>query len=190
MNLLSIGEMTVMIKFYHAVDRRSRKAMTEYLSGHFRYNTMNSWNCSTSYAQNLKIYNLGLDSVITDKLYSLIQIPAFYETLKNLMFEFGEEHDYRWQAGMNGRSGGYLVLYQGRTERNRAVSYPGRSTDMDEDFGEWTLSQLRDRTETVQSFDKLADAIVVEALWLAKHYTVEEETIFIEKTRPVLVPVS
>jgi len=201
--------------------------MANYLSGHFRYNTMNSWNRCTSYACNLKIHHLGFESRIVDKLFSLIQVPEFYESLNDLMNEFGDEHDYRWQAGMNGRSGGYLVLYQGSREPSgyksyctrcgqmnytsvaetgnicgacyeparrdysythmRIVSYPGRGTDDGEDFSDWPIYQLRDRVELVQGFDKLADAMVEEALWLAKNFDVQEESYFVEKTRPILV---
>lgn len=217
-----------MRKFYHPVDKRSREAMTEFLTGHFRYNTMNSWNRSTSYAHNLKIYNLGLDNDITDKLYSLLQVEESYDPLNDLMREFGESNNYRWQAGMNGRSGGYLVLYQGQLEPSgyksrcircgqqnyksvaesgnicgrcreparrdyphthmRTVTYPGRSTDEYEDFEDWTLSQLRERIELIQEFDRLADAIVAEAICIAKNYKVCEENYFVEKTRLALVP--
>ena len=37
------------------VDRRSREQMVEFLAGHFRYNTMNSWNRGTSYANRVKV---------------------------------------------------------------------------------------------------------------------------------------
>ena len=43
--------------------------------------------------------------------------------LKPLMDAFAEAHNYRWQAGMNGRSGGYLVLYQGETKLSQYKSY-------------------------------------------------------------------
>ena len=39
--------------------------------------------------------------------------PSDSDELKELMDNFAAEHNYRWQVGMNGRSGGYLVLYQG-----------------------------------------------------------------------------
>ena len=45
-----------MIEFAQKIDMRNRKKMTEYLKNHFRYYTANSWNRSTSYACNLKIY--------------------------------------------------------------------------------------------------------------------------------------
>lgn len=112
-----------MQKFYHHVDKRSRKDMTQYLINHFRYDTMNSWNQATSYACNLKIYNLGLEREITDKLYDLIGVDEFYEPLRDLMQDFGAAHGYEWQAGMNGRSGGYLVLYQGELKPSGYKSY-------------------------------------------------------------------
>lgn len=202
--------------------------MTEYLTGHFRYSTMNSWNQSTSYACNMKIHSLGLSSDVTDKLYDMIQVDGFYDSLNDLMRDFDADHNYEWQVGMNGRSGGYLVLYQGGQkpsehksycsacgQRNftsitetgnicgvcrnptrvdykkppmQIFTYPGRSTDMYEDFEDWSMWQLRDRVDLVQDLDRLADAMVQEALYIAEHYSVEEETVFIEKQQMVLVP--
>ena len=43
-------------RFFKRVDKRSRAEMTAYLAGHFRYDTMHSWNRSTSYACNMKLY--------------------------------------------------------------------------------------------------------------------------------------
>lgn len=109
--------------FYRPVDYRSRKDMTEYLQNHFRYPTLNSWNGSTSYACNLKIYQLGLDSDTVDKLFDLIQTDDFFRELSFLIQDFGAAHNYLWQAGMNGRSGGYLVLYQGECITSGYKSY-------------------------------------------------------------------
>ena len=47
-----------MKQFYEKVDLRSRKDMVDFLENHFRYFTMNSWNRSTSFANNMKLYNL------------------------------------------------------------------------------------------------------------------------------------
>jgi len=41
--------------FYKQVDKRYRETMRKFLRKHFRYNTMNSWNRSTSYANNIKL---------------------------------------------------------------------------------------------------------------------------------------
>jgi hypothetical protein len=190
--------------------------MTDYLEHHFRYPTMNSWNRSTSYACNLKVDRLGLEHELVMKLLDLIQLPEFFETINDLIHDFGAEHNWLWQAGFNGRSGGYLVLYQGELkpsgyksyctacgQRNyrsiteggnicgvcrqpkrvdypkthmQITTFPGCGTDDCEDWDEWELWQLKERVRLVQQFDQLADAIVDEALYLAKNYQVEEES--------------
>jgi len=109
--------------FIVKVDTRSRKAMINYLSGHFRYDTANSWNAATSYAHNMKLYNLGLGREISDRLYELIECEGFFMSIDDIIASFGAEHDYNWQAGFNGRSGGYLVLYQGGQEPSGYKSY-------------------------------------------------------------------
>ena len=212
--------------FSKRVDKRSRAEMTAYLSGHFRYNTMNSWNRSTSYACNMKLYKLGLDRETEDKLWDMIQVPEFYERLNERIEDFNRQHNYLWQAGWNGRSGGYLVLYQGGTKPSRYRSYctkcgqknytsvaetgnrcgvcneetridfskppiqiffyPGRDVDMGEDFEDWSLYELKQRTELVQEFDQLADDIVEEALHIASEHTVEEQVIYKPITELVL----
>ena len=212
--------------FSRRVDKRSRAEMTAYLSGHFRYNTMNSWNRSTSYACNMKLYKLGLDRGTEDKLWDIIQVPEFYERLNERIEDFNWQHNYLWQAGWNGRSGGYLVLYQGGTKPSRYRSYctkcgqknytsvaetgnrcgvcneearvdyikppmqifsfPGRDVDMDEDFEDWSLYELQQRTELVQEFDRLADDIVAEALYIAQNHSVEERTVYMPTTELVL----
>lgn len=216
-----------MRRFYQPIDMRSRQAMTAYLKAHFRYPTANHWNRSTSYACNLKIHSLGMETEIVKKLFDLIQTDEFYEPLNALKLEFGERHGFLWQAGMNGRSGGYLVLYQGEIEPSgyksfciacgqqnykmvsengatcgrcgkpsrrdypkthmRVATYPGRGTDDGEDFKEWSMYELRARVELVQDFDRLADAMVQEAIYQVKHFSVEEESFMVEKRRKVLV---
>ena len=111
------------MKFFKAVDLRSRKAMTEFLKEHFRYDTMNSWNCSTSYANNVKVHKLGLTAEQEDKLWKLIDTDEYYDELRCAMDDFAEAHDYAWQAGFNGRSGGYLVLYQGSKKYSEHLSF-------------------------------------------------------------------
>ena len=212
--------------FSQRVDKRSRAEMTAYLSGHFRDNTMNSWNRSTSYACNMKLYKLGLDQETEDKLWDMIQVPEFYEWLNERIEDFNWQHNYLWQAGWNGRSGGYLVLYQGGTKPSgyrsyctncgqknytsiaetgnwcgvcneearvdyikppmQIFSFPGRDVDMDEDFEDWSLYELQQRTELVQEFDRLADDIVAEALYIAQNHSVEERTVYMPTTELVL----
>ena len=200
------------------IDTRSRKAMTEYLSKHFRYNTMNSWSQSTSYANNVKVYNLGLTGEPEDKLYQMLELSEFYERLNILLEEFARKHNYLWQVGFNGRRGGYIVLYQGYVkpsqyksyctscgQRNyKSVSetgqsrcgrcgddarvdyikppleigtYPGKSTDMYEDFEDWEMYQLRERVRLVCEFDELCDAILATVVDLVDNYEIDEEVV-------------
>lgn len=84
---------------------------------------MNSSNRSTSYACNLKLYNLGLEHETENKLYEMMEAQEFFDAQRELLLDFGEDHQYRWQAGMNGRSSGYLVLYQGELKPSGYQSY-------------------------------------------------------------------
>lgn len=111
--------------FSKKVDLRNRKAMVEFLTSHFRYNTMNSWNNSTSYAHNVKIHKLGLTSEQEDKLWEMIETDGFYDEIRWLMDDFADQHNHEWQVGFNGRSDGYLVLYQGG---RKALDYKSRCT--------------------------------------------------------------
>jgi len=109
--------------FSKKVDLRSRKEMIDFLTNHFRYDTMNSWNCSTSYAANVKIYNLGFNSADEAKLYELRETNEFYTEINWMLDDFAAEHDHLWQVGFNGRSGGYLVLYEGFKKPSEYKSY-------------------------------------------------------------------
>jgi len=112
-----------MLKFCKDVDKRSRTAMTDYLLDHFRYYTANSWNKATSYAHNLKIHGFGFADEIAMNLYSLVQCEEFYAEIAELLRDFAAEYNWLWQAGFNGRSGGYLVLYQGERKPSGYKSY-------------------------------------------------------------------
>ena len=80
-----------MKRFSVPVDLRSRKEMTDFLQTHFRYDTMNSWNCATSYACNLKIPRLGLSHEIESKLYELLDTTEFFFLRQDLMDAFDED---------------------------------------------------------------------------------------------------
>lgn len=132
-----------------------------------------------------------------------------------LIQDFGSAHDYLWQAGMNGRSGGYLVLYQGeripsgyksyctncgqKSYRSvqetgnvcgvcrkparvdfpgthmQVTTFPGRGTDCDADFEDWSMYDLRNRVRLVQDFHLLADNMVQEAVFLAQKSAVQDK---------------
>lgn len=206
---------------------RSRSAMTEFLTEHFRYPTMNSWNQSTSYANNVKIFNLGLSGKEVDKLYELIEMNEFYDRIGILLNAYAVQHNYLWQAGFNGRSGGYLVLYQGYSKRSEYKSfcttcgqrnfrtveetgncrcgrcgmdtrvnystpplecgtYPGRGTDMCEDFEDWDIYSLRQRAALVQDFDRLCDDILSVVKNIVTNYEIDENVVYVPQRIKVL----
>ncbi len=47
------------------------------------------------------------------KAYEFIETPGALEDITQIMRDFEVDHDHEWQAGFNGRSGGYIVLYKG-----------------------------------------------------------------------------
>jgi len=97
--------------------------MVAFLESHFRYYTMNSWNNASSYANNVKIDGLGFDRDIERELYDIIQTSEFAEIMGDIIDDFACEHNFAWQAGFNGHSGGYLVLYSGKREPTGHKSY-------------------------------------------------------------------
>ena len=58
----------------------------------------------------------------------------------------------------------------------QVFTWPGKSVD-DEDFENWTLSEIRQRVELVQDFDKLSDDITAAYINLCRNYRVTEEEI-------------
>jgi len=213
--------------FYRKVDTRNREAMIAFLEGHFRYHTMNSWNRATSYANCVKIHRLNLTREQMDKAWAMRDMEEVFDAIHGIIQEWSVEHDWRWQVGFNGRSGGYLVLYQGSLDyqnaktaqcnvcgkltwhkedvsctmqgcpgmlkvleksRPQIVTYPGRGLDQSEEFGEWSMDQLRERVKLVQEFDKLCDDVVAEFVRYCKEYVVVEKDIMVPKTLKVLEP--
>lgn len=127
-----------------------------------RYYTMNSWNLSKSMAYNLKVYNV-IPKEYQDRVYELMVIDGFYDDINMLISDFDNTFNHEWQAGFNGRSGGYLVLYKGgRHESGQVYSQPGLNIEDDEV-----------PTEVRKAFRQLALDIVSTTIDIAKNATVE-----------------
>ena len=108
--------------FQNKVDRRSRSAMVDFLNGHYRYDTMSSWNRLTSYANNIKLHRLGLLSQQLDKAYEMLDTD-FWEEIREPIDDFTHDHGDRYTIRSNGRSGGYLVLQESHLELTGHLSY-------------------------------------------------------------------
>lgn len=140
-----------------------------------RYWTMNSWNESKSLAYNLKVYNV-VDEELQNKVYDLMDTENFYDEINFMIGDFDFSYNYEWQAGFNGRSGGYLVLYKGgRNENGTFYCQPGLNITEDE-----VPSQVK------KDFRNLAVNIVKYAERAAKTHNVVEEDIQVVKKVKVM----
>lgn len=108
--------------FQKKIDRRSRTAMVAFLTGHFRYDTMRSWNRTSSYAHSIKLHRLGLTSKQSDNAFEMLYTD-FWDEIREPIDDFTVSQDSRYTIGVNGRSGGYLVLYESRRELTGHLSY-------------------------------------------------------------------
>lgn len=139
-----------------------------------RYWTMNSWNQSESLAYNLKVYNV-VDTELQDKVFELLDMDELWMVINQMVRDFGEEHNYEWQAGFNGRSGGYLVLYKGGIRDGVVYTRPGLNIEDNEV-----------PTDVKKSFRQLAIDIVKYVEYTAKHCEVVEQEIMVPRTVKVL----
>ena len=207
---------------------RTKAAMIEYLSEHFRYNTMNSWNRSTSYAVNIKVHKLGLPRDLENRAFDMLEVRESFRGFNAVLRDFDKRHNYSYQIGSNGRSGGYLVLYQGgqrpsqhksyctecgqrnftRIEENSNVcgrcyeptrvncefspehfTYPGKSLDMDEEFAEWDMYDLRNRVDLVWDFDRTCQKAVNAFIDFCKTHIVKDDVVMVPTDVRIAVPV-
>ncbi len=222
----------VKVMYHKQLDKRIKETMIDFLKNHYRYNTMNSWNRSTSYANNIKLHNVDKPvDVEHDIWWEMLGITDWQRKLSDLLEEFGRKYNWQWQAGINGRSGGYIVLYRGgikpsgyesycthcgqqnyqtipedqigvcgrcsakarinyKQTHMRVFSCPGKDVDMHEDFEDWNLSEIRERVELLQDFDKLCDSIVDEYIHICQNYRIAEEEILVPQTIRVLESVN
>jgi hypothetical protein len=103
---------------------KSKKEMIDYLKNHERYSTMNSWNGLSSYSRCVKLYELPFQNrEVEDIAFELLDYPGTLPEVRFIMDRFARKYDYSWQICQNGRSGGYLVLYQGGKKQLDYRSY-------------------------------------------------------------------
>lgn len=151
--------------FGQEVNTDSREDMVKFLTDHFRYYTMSSINRTTSYAQKVKIFDLGLTKEQEVKAFDIIfdeDIDASdcEREMRNVLEGFAEQWNYKWGISFNGRQGGYLVLYKTELQDDGDITwYPGKGIDQYEDFEEFTDQELDERVELVIDFDRACDEV-------------------------------
>ena len=159
--------------FYTAgVDVCNTKSMWNFLKSHYTYYTMNSWNRSQSIAHNVKLYNLRLEgdwTVVMRYLFDEYDSGCLQMNIDDMIREFEETYPY-YKVGFNGRSGGYLVLYN--ADNNCSVlpecvaqydTYEEFKEDVKSGWNGYNVSdfdrELRDAVTIVREFDKLCDRL-------------------------------
>lgn len=162
---------------------RTRAACVDFLKTHSRYWTMHSWNQASSYAHNIKIGRLqGLSADDRSRCYDGLQCDEAFEDFREVLESFHDLHPC-WSIGGNGRSGGYLVLYQrARGDDGKLHCYPGRGLDMGEDFGDWDLNSIRSRAAEVRAFDEACEQAVGAYVDFCRHHKFVEKTYMTPKS--------
>lgn len=182
--------------FYKKVNKNNNKEMFNFLKNHFEYYTMNSWNITKSIANNVKVYNLDIKGDCY-KLLELLQLDDYF-TINNLIKEWEWQHK-GYNVGFNGRSGGYLVLYNEGNSKHIFDNYNDvfvLDSDNYEDFKEYLhdngislasySNDLKRMVELVQDFDKLCDDLVAECQFILDNYVVEDEEVTVTQKVKVL----
>lgn len=148
------------------IDITNDKQMFNFLKNHFNYFTMNTWNRLTSIANNVKLYNLNLSGDWCTTLNLLND--GGYTTISCMIEDWEREHNNNFEVFFNGRSGGYLVL---KDKKSNSHVLPVEIAEFD-DYDEYkrfckeffgsvraNRSDLVFYTKLVQDFDKLCDDI-------------------------------
>lgn len=177
-------------KFFETkVNKNSNKEMFDFLRGHFTYYTMNSWNMDKSIANNVKVYNIGLDY----KILEMLELDE-YMTL-NLIIEDWEEEHKGYNVGFNGRSGGYLVLYSiynngGFLDANIYLSLDYEEFKKRTKEDGYTMKDYHDilvkQVEIVQDFDRLCDTLRNNCLYMLDNCKIKEHDVTYTKTEKYL----
>lgn len=154
------------------VDICSAKSMFNFINEHYTYYTLSSWNGLSSIANNVKVYNLKLEGdwdVALSYLFDTNDVGDLQLEINMMIREWEDDHP-GYLIGFNGRSSGYLVMYN--KDNNRSI-VPDCLLGYD-NYEEWKqsikdswyhecvkdyLPTLRETTQLIQSFDKLCDEI-------------------------------
>ena len=156
----------------------------KYVRNHFRYFTMNSWNRLKSIANNVKVYAMKLSN--TDRALEIVWAcddwtdNEFYREVNDRIAESG------LRVGFNGRSGGYLVLYNDKNNCDVCKGdYFCENYEDAVEGGDIERDVVESDFNLVQRFDRLCDELRDLLEYYAKSAVVEtyDEVKIVKKTR-------
>lgn len=158
--------------YYKKIDYNNNKECFNFLTNHFEYDTLNSWNGCRSIANNVKVYNIPEIKDDGEALKALEEDDYF--AINQAIKDWEDDHP-GYQIGFNGRSGGYLVLYKSGTNKHALITedsdspcnyrpedYENWKRDVQQDYGSLKNYQniLINQVKLVQEFDQLCDNLV------------------------------
>ena len=91
--------------FYKKVNYDSNKECFEFLTNHFTYYTLNSWNNLKSIANNVKVYHLPVDDDLALKALEEDDYFSINETIRDW-----EVNHPGYRVAFNGHSGGMSIM--------------------------------------------------------------------------------
>lgn len=151
--------------YVKGIDITNDKQMFNFLKDHYQYYTLNSWNGLKSIANNVKVYKLNLSGDCWNAL-TFLQDDDYLTV--NMMIEDWEAEHRGYKVGFNGRSGGYLVLYNADDNKTVLIdeveyndNYEGYKEMCREYFGSVKAARYKlvEMVKLVQDFDRLCDQL-------------------------------
>lgn len=158
--------------FYHPVDKRSKGAMLYFLKSHARHSDGYE---HPTYSNCVKLCRLDIPRAQLAMAYAMLDQEAPFESMGVMIDSWSGGTLHRFTVAQEGRSHGHLALVYGDGARLH-----------DTDMETWSLEDLRDRTQLVQDFDALSDALVSEFMRFVVHFEIVEETVLVEQVIRVL----
>lgn len=174
--------------YYEGLTERTIEQKYQYIKNHFQYDIINSWNNLKSFANNVKLYNMGLTNEQQKKYFELMEIDPdflYYETIC-IIEEFQKLTDT--EIFFNGRSGGYIVIIP-KSERNEhLLNYYGLENVLYcDNYKEFKEKQnkyyyyeqsfkydINNVYYILKAFDRFCDVLRSELIYILNNYTIEE----------------
>lgn len=160
------GEFDQIPKFFRPVlnENPTEQEIYLYLKQHLRYDTMRNWNQVTSYANNVKIYNLDFDNKQKEKYFHIHSdnfdvddLDYYNDSIQEILELFSKHYNYNYKLNFNGSQGGYLVIYHSEKINDKYNIYPGKS--IGNKYADYTSDEFKEYFELVYDFDTICDIL-------------------------------